>query len=64
MFIKLMPGNNGSPDLEEDIRGFVKTRLSPHEYPRLVEFVDDLPLTSTGKIRRKDLRDREVAKTA
>ncbi len=61
VFIKLMPGNNGSPDLEEDIRGFVKTRLSPHEYPRLVEFVDELPLTSTGKIRRKDLRDREVA---
>ncbi len=64
VFIKLMPGNNGSPDLEEDIRGFVKTRLSPHEYPRLVEFVDELPLTSTGKIRRKDLRDREVARKA
>ncbi len=64
VFIKLMPGNNGSPDLEEDIRGFVKTRLSPHEYPRLVEFVDELPLTSTGKIRRKDLRDQEIAKAA
>lgn len=64
VFIKLMPGNNGSPDLEEDIRSFVKMRLSPHEYPRLVEFVDELPLTSTGKIRRKDLRDREIARTA
>ncbi len=61
VFVKLMPGHNGSPDLEEDIRAFVKTRLSPHEYPRLIAFVDSLPLTSTGKIRRKDLRDAERA---
>ncbi len=64
VFIKLMPGYNGSPELEDSIRAFVKTRLSPHEYPRLIEFVDELPLTSTGKIRRKDLRDREAAKAA
>ncbi|MBT6094354.1 MAG: AMP-binding protein, partial [Rhodospirillaceae bacterium] len=62
VFIKLTDGLNGSPELEEDIRGFVKTRLSPHEYPRLIEFVSDLPLTATGKIRRKDLRDAELAK--
>lgn len=62
VFIKLMPGHNGSPQLEEEIRAFVKTRLSPHEYPRLIEFVDELPLTSTGKIRRKDLRDQETLK--
>ncbi len=61
VFVKLMPGHNGSPDLEEDIRAFVKTRLSPHEYPRQIAFVDALPLTSTGKIRRKDLRDAEQA---
>ena len=61
VFIKPMPGVNGSPDLEEELRVFVKTRLSPHEYPRLVQFVDELPLTSTGKIRRKDLRDAEQA---
>jgi acetyl-CoA synthetase len=64
VFIKLMPGHNGGPDLEEDIRCFVKTRLSPHEYPRMIEFVADLPLTATGKIKRKDLRDAEVAKQA
>ena len=62
VFIKLMPGHNGGPDLEEEIRSFVKTRLSPHEYPRIVEFVDSLPLTATGKIRRKDLREAEIAK--
>ncbi len=63
VFVKLMPGHNGSPQLADDIRSFVKTRLSPHEYPRLIEFVDALPMTATGKIRRKDLRDAELAKT-
>jgi len=64
VFIKLMPGNNGDPALEEDIRNFVKTRLSPHEYPRLIEFVDSLPMTATGKIKRKELRDAERARAA
>ena len=62
VFIKLAPGHNSSPQLEDDIRGFVKTYLSPHEYPRIVEFVSELPLTATGKIKRKDLRDAEIAK--
>ena len=62
VFIKLTDGINGSPDLEEDIRSFVKTRLSPHEYPRMIEFISDLPLTATGKIRRKELRDAELEK--
>ena len=61
VFVKLKPDRVGSAALEEDIRTFVKARLSPHEYPRMIEFVDELPLTSTGKIRRKDLRDREAA---
>ncbi len=64
VFIKLMPGRAGDKALEDDIRAFVKTRLSSHEYPRLIEFVEDLPLTSTGKIRRKDLRDQEREKAA
>ena len=62
VFIKLAPGHNGSPQLEDDIRGFVKTYLSPHEYPRMIEFVSELPLTATGKIKRKNLRDAEIAK--
>jgi acetyl-CoA synthetase len=48
--------------LETEIREFVKTRLAAHEYPREIAFVDALPLTATGKIRRKDLRDREIAR--
>ena len=48
--------------LEAEIREFVKTRLAAHEYPREIEFVQALPLTATGKIRRKDLREREIAR--
>lgn len=63
VFIKLMPNENGTKELEDDIRTFVRTRLSPHEYPRIIEFVEDLPLTSTGKIMRKDLRNQEAVKS-
>jgi acetyl-CoA synthetase len=61
-FILLREGNNGDSDLENQIRDFVKTRLSPHEYPRHIEFVEDLPMTATGKIKRKVLRDNEIEK--
>jgi acetyl-CoA synthetase len=61
-FIVLKHGVNGGPDLEKDLRDFVDRRLSPHERPRLIEFVDALPMTATGKIKRKQLRDAEVAK--
>jgi acetyl-CoA synthetase len=44
-------------NLRADVQSFVKARLSAHEYPRQIEFRDSLPLTITGKIRRKDLRD-------
>ena len=61
-FIQLRPGWDGDRDLEQDIKDFVNTRLSPHQKPRIIEFVDALPMTVTGKIRRKDLRDAERAK--
>ncbi|MEE8350917.1 MAG: AMP-binding protein [Rhodospirillales bacterium] len=61
-FIQLRHGHNGSPDLERDIRDFFNRRLSPHEKPRIIEFVDSLPMTPTGKIKRKQLRDAEIAK--
>lgn len=50
-----------SEDLAADIRDWVKTRLSMHEYPREVEFIDALPLTTTGKVIRRILRDRAAA---
>ena len=40
-----------------DIQGFVKTRLSAHEYPREVAFIDDMPMTTTGKVIRRLLRE-------
>jgi acetyl-CoA synthetase len=58
-FIVLRPGFAPSPGLVEDIKSFVRTRLSAHEYPREVEFVSELPLTTTGKVIRRLLRDRD-----
>ena len=45
--------------LEEDIRQHVRSRLAPYEYPRLIEFIDSLPMTTTGKVQRSVLRARE-----
>jgi acetyl-CoA synthetase len=46
------------PDaLREEIRSLVRETLAEYEYPNHIEFVDELPTTSTGKIRRKSLRD-------
>jgi len=40
----------------------VKTRLAAHEYPREIEFVNELPMTTTGKIMRRELRKMEIEK--
>ena len=61
-FIVLAPGHSGSEALIEDIQRSVRTRLAAHEYPREVEFIDELPLTTTGKVRRIELREREIAR--
>jgi acetyl-CoA synthetase len=57
-FIVLKPGESPSDALAAEIRDFVKTRLAAHEYPREIEFIDAMPMTTTGKIIRKDLRER------
>jgi acetyl-CoA synthetase len=57
-FIVLKDGVEPSPELADHIRDFVKTRMSAHSYPREVEFIDELPMTTTGKIIRRLLRDR------
>jgi acetyl-CoA synthetase len=57
-FIVLKPGHVASPALESEIRDFVRRRLAGHEYPRLIEFLEALPMTATGKIIRRDLRQR------
>ncbi len=60
--IVLESGVAPTSDLEEELRNRVRERLSQHEYPRLIEFVEELPLTETGKIRRNVLRQRELDK--
>jgi acetyl-CoA synthetase len=47
-------------ELARDIQDFVRTRLSQHEYPRIVAFVAELPKTPAGKVNRKALREREM----
>jgi len=59
-FLVLKPGFEAAQVLKEEIQNFVKTRLAAHEYPREIEFIDALPMTATGKIMRKDLRQKEA----
>jgi acetyl-CoA synthetase len=61
-FIVLAAGHTPSPALEADIAQHVRQHLAPYEYPREIEFVDALPMTTTGKVQRKVLRERERAR--
>ena len=58
-FVVLKAGRQAS---EDELKAFVKARLAPYKYPRLIEFLSELPKTATGKIQRFKLRDRESAK--
>ena len=58
-FVVLAPGQNPGPELAQEIQQSVRRRLSAHEYPREVEFIEELPMTTTGKVRRMELRARE-----
>jgi acetyl-CoA synthetase len=58
-FIKLADGHQPSDDLRADVADLVRNRLAAYEYPREIEFVDELPMTTTGKIRRLELKQRE-----
>jgi acetyl-CoA synthetase len=57
-FIVLKNGHAPSDALAGEIQAFVKTRLSAHEYPREVAFIDAMPMTTTGKVIRRLLRER------
>ncbi|GAB4257443.1 MULTISPECIES: acyl-CoA synthetase [Deferrisoma] len=60
-YLVLAPGREPTEDLAREIQEHVRTRLAAHEYPRKIAFVDELPMTATGKIKRDVLRrwDRE-----
>jgi acetyl-CoA synthetase len=57
-FVVLKPGHQPTDQLAADIQGFVKTRLSAHEYPREVAFIEQMPMTTTGKVIRRMLREQ------
>ncbi len=61
-FVVLKPDVPFREGLAAEIQEFVKTHLAAHEYPREVEFINELPMTSTGKIIRGELRRREIEK--
>jgi acetyl-CoA synthetase len=59
-FVVLKTGTNAESELKQDIQKYVKVRLAAHEYPREIEFVNELPMTATGKIMRRELKKLEV----
>jgi acetyl-CoA synthetase len=61
-FIVLQPGHSPTENLMEQIQKHVRGRLAPYEYPKEIEFIDALPMTTTGKVQRKELRKREEAR--
>ncbi len=58
-FVKLKEGYSSSEVLEKEISSLVKSNLSAYAYPREIEFIEDIPITTTGKIKRKELREME-----
>ena len=51
-----------NPELKDKIKNKVKNKLAAHEYPRIIEFVNELPLTTTGKIKRNIIRENHLRK--
>ncbi|HVP29717.1 MAG TPA: AMP-binding protein [Myxococcota bacterium] len=61
-FVKVLPGHAPDDALIRRIQAHVKRKLAAHEYPREIEFRDEFPMTVTGKVRRRDLREEEERK--
>ncbi|MEF8869486.1 MAG: AMP-binding protein [Haloarculaceae archaeon] len=61
-YVVLAEGYTGGEDLVGDIQEFTKESTAPYKYPRRIEFVEELPKTSSGKIRRVELRSEERQK--
>ncbi len=59
-FIVLAKGYEPTDELKTDIQVSVRTRLATYEYPREIEFIKEVPMTTTGKVRRMELRQRDL----
>ncbi len=57
--VVLRPGFEGSPELVKELQTYVKTNTAPYKYPRIIEFVDELPKTFSGKVRRVAIRQAD-----
>ncbi len=62
-YVVLKDSRDGSPELARELQDFVKKNASPHKYPRAVLFVETLPKTATGKIKRYKLRELAAEQT-
>ena len=56
--IVLAKGYEKSDELAKELQNYVKTHTAPYKYPRIIEFMDELPKTVSGKIKRVDLRNK------
>ena len=63
-FVIPTAGTHPSDELVEELRDFVRARVAKHEVPKMIEFVDGFPMTTTGKIMRRELREREKERQA
>ena len=61
-FVVLRPGHAPSDALARELQEHAKRVTAPYKYPRRIEFVAELPKTASGKLRRRELRDREFAR--
>ena len=57
-FLVLRPGAEPSEALRTEIQEFAKREMAGYKYPRKIEFVENLPKTPSGKIKRKELREQ------
>jgi acetyl-CoA synthetase len=60
--IVLQKGYEGSDELVRELQNYVKKNTAPYKYPRVVEFVEALPKTTSGKVRRAEIRMRDMEK--
>jgi len=58
-YVVLAQGFNGDASLIDQLQAHVRGKLAPYEYPKEIEFIDALPMTTTGKVQRRVLRLRE-----
>ena len=63
-YLVLTPGATPSEALKKEIQEHVRLRLAPYQYPREIEFLDALPMTTTGKVQRRVLREQSLQQTA